>query len=453
MNCDSSHIRECLVLIQSISFLSTFPPCGGERFGSSLMGILAAFPPVPIPGCGGPDKPLIVVGVTHAQTCLILRGRLQALRAAGYRVVLVSSPGELAVRIAGEEGVEHCAIPMEREISPLADLISLVRLCGALRRLRPAIAEFSTPKAGLVGSVAGFLCGIPVRVYVLRGLRLETASGLKRRILTIAERLAAACAHLVVCNSESLRARALSLSIAPRRKLLVIGSGSSAGVDTGRFAPRTESIQDEVRAGFGIPANEPVIGFVGRLTRDKGVPELLQAFEEVLENFPLAWLLLVGWFDESADALQAADHAKIATHPRILCTGFVSETAPYYRAMDLLVLPTWREGFPNAVLEAAASGVPVVSTLVTGARDSVRHNRTGLLIPPGDVRVLTLAIERLLLDPALRRQMGVAGRAWMTERFVYTLVQRRTIGLYSKLIRNLGRQPIPSSKGAVVAAS
>jgi glycosyltransferase involved in cell wall biosynthesis len=418
------------------------------------MGTLGTYPLAPIPGFGGPHRPLIVVGVTHPQTCLVLRGRLQTLRGAGFHVVLVSSPGELAVRIAAEEGVKHCAIPIERDISPLADLISLVRLCVALRRLRPAIAEFSTPKAGLLGSVAGFLCGIPVRVYILRGLRLETASGLKRRILTIAERLAAACAHLVVCNSESLRARALSLRIAPRRKLWVIGSGSSAGVDTGRFAPRMDSALNEVRAGLSIPDNEPVIGFVGRLTRDKGVPELLQAFEEVLENFPLAWLLLVGWFDESEDALHAADSAKIATHPRIRCTGFVAETAPYYRAMDMLVLPTWREGFPNAVLEAAASGVPVVSTLVTGARDSVRHNRTGLLVPPGDARVLSLAIERLLLDPALRQKMGAAGRAWVTERFVYSLVQRRTIGLYSKLIHNLGRQPIPSAaKDAVVTAN
>ncbi|HTX76307.1 MAG TPA: glycosyltransferase family 4 protein [Terracidiphilus sp.] len=416
------------------------------------MGTLESCPLPPLVQFGGSKWPLIVVGVTHPQTCLILRGRLRAMHAAGFRVVLISSPGELITRIAAEEGVKHCAIPMRRGISPLADLISLLRLCSVLRRLRPAIAEFSTPKAGLLGSIAGFLCGVSVRVYILRGLRLETASGMKRRILRLTERVAAACSHLVVCNSESLRSRAHSLGIAPQRKLWVIGDGSSAGVDTRRFAPRTESTVDEVRAGFGIPGNEPVIGFVGRLTHDKGVPVLLRAFEEVLENFPQAWLLLVGWFDESEDALNAEDRARIETHPRILCTGFVSETAPYYRAMDLLVLPTWREGFPNAVLEAAASGVPVVSTLVTGARDAVRHNRTGLLVPPGDARVLTLAIERLLLDPVLRRKMGVAGRDWVTERFVYTRIHRRTIGLYRKLIHNLGRQSTPStSKDAVVA--
>jgi len=407
------------------------------------MGIFGTCPPAPLGRLGGFELPLVVVGVTHPQTCLILRGRLRALREAGFRVVLISGPGALATQTAAEEGVEHVSIPMKRGISPLADLVSVCRLCAALLRLRPVLTEFSTPKAGLLGNIAGFLCRVPVRIYVLRGLRLETVSGLQHWILKITEWVAAACSHVVVCNSESLRSQAQALGIAPRRKLRLVGSGSSAGVDNQRFAPRCETRSNDMRTRLGIAGDVGVIGFVGRLTRDKGIPELLRAFEEVLENFPQALLLLVGWFDESEDPLGPADRARIEKHPRILCTGFVAETAPYYRAMDLMVLPTWREGFPNALLEAAASGVPVVSTLVTGARDAVWHNHTGLLVPPGDSRVLALAIERLLLDPALRRRMGVAGRAWVSERFVSTRVQRHTVGLYRKLIVNLGGEPIP----------
>ncbi|MFZ0394354.1 MAG: glycosyltransferase family 4 protein [Terracidiphilus sp.] len=416
------------------------------------MGTLEVCALAPLLRFGGFDPPLVVVGVTHPQTCLVLRGRLRALRRAGLRVVLISAPGTLATEIAADEGVEHLGIPMKRGISPLADLVSVCRLYGALRRLRPVLAEFSTPKAGLLGSIASFLCRIPVRIYLLRGLRLETASGLQRRILEISERIAAACCHLVMCNSESLRSHALALGIAPQRKLRIVGNGSSGGVDIGRFAPGIESAAVEARAGLGIAGDVPVIGFVGRLTRDKGIPELLRAFEQVLKNFPQALLLLVGWFDDSEDALTPAQRGWIEAHPRILYTGFVSEPAPYYHAMDLLVLPTWREGFPNAVLEAAASAVPVVSTLVTGARDAVLHDRTGLLVPPGDTQALADAIKQLLLAPAQRRQMGMAGRAWVEERFVHTRVQSLTVGLYRELIFNAAREPIPAMNGARDAA-
>lgn len=394
-----------------------------------------------------------MVGVTHPQTCLVLRGRLRALREAGLRVVLISSPGVLADQITAEEGVEHVAIPMERGLSPLADLVSLFRLFVTLCRLRPDLAEFSTPKAGLLGNIASFFCRVPVRIYVLRGLRLETAFGLMRRILRLSERLAAACSHLVVCNSESLREKAFALGIAPRRKLRIIGGGSSGGVDVRHFAPRGRSESELMRARLGVAPRAPVVGFVGRLTRDKGIPELLLAFDRLLPRFPEARLLLVGWFDDSEDALSDVQRAQIVNHPGVICTGFVSDTAPYYHAMDLMVLPTWREGFPNAVLEAAASGVPVVSTLVTGARDAVLHNQTGLLVFPGDPAALAEAMEKLLLSPELRTKMGMAARSWVADRFLNRRVQSLTVSLYRNLLANANVESVAAlPTGAATAA-
>ena len=163
------------------------------------------------------NQPHIVVGITHPQTCLNLTGRLRTLRDAGFRVTLVSSPGELLYRTAAREGVEAIAIPIERQIAPLADLVSLLRLCWLLLRLRPQITEFSTPKAGLLGNLAALLCGVPRRIYMLRGLKLETSTGFERIILLTAERLSAACAQVVLCNSNSLRSEALALGVAPRR--------------------------------------------------------------------------------------------------------------------------------------------------------------------------------------------------------------------------------------------
>lgn len=407
------------------------------------MGTLGVCPLPPPVLYGGFKRPLIVVGVTDPQTCLVLRGRLRALRTAGFRVVLISSPGRLVTQIASSEGVKHCPIPMRRGISPMADLISLMRLCATLHRLRPVIAEFSTPKAGLLGNLASFLCRIRVRIYILRGLRLETASGIMRRVLQLSERITAACCHMVVCNSKSLRSRALALGVAPRRKLRIIGAGSSGGVDVRHFAPSSSSVQVRVRRNLGIPDHAPVVGFVGRLTRDKGIPELLEAFDSLLIDFPDAWLLLTGWFDESADAVSAAERIRIVNHPRIVCTGFVSDTAPYYHAMDVLVLPTRREGFPNAVLEAAASGIPAISTLATGARDAVRHERTGLLVPPGDFHALTEAIRRLLRSPEERHRMGAAARVRVVEKFGHTRVNKLTVALYRGLIPNAGLKPSP----------
>ena len=379
---------------------------------------------------GAAKRPLIVLGVTDPITSLVLRGRLRALREAGFRVVLVSNPGPLLERTAASEGVEAIAIPMRRGIAPLADVVSLFRLWSLLRRLKPDLVEFSTPKAGLLGTLAAKLRGVPKRIYMLRGLKLESTTGLKRRVLLAAEKMAARCAQLVICNSESLRAEAIALGVAPAAKMLVLGAGSSNGVDMERFSPGTS----DVRVRYGLGPEARVIGFVGRLTRDKGVPELIEAFDVILTAEPLAYLLLVGWFDASEDLLGQDVRVRIEAHPQIHLTGFVEDTAAYYRAMDVMVLPTWREGFPNVVLEAASTGIPVVTTLSTGSRDSVIPEVTGLLIPPGYPEAISEAVVKLLRDPERRLRMGQAARAWVLEHYVEERVLGLTAAYYAGLL-------------------
>ena len=376
------------------------------------------------------DPPTILVGVTHPQTCLVLGARLRALRQCGFRVLLVSSPGELLRRTVEREGVEGIAIPMRRGIAPFADLVALVRLWRLIGDCKPDLVEFSTPKAGLLGTLAAWLRGVPRRVYMLRGLKLETCAGFKRLLLLVAERLAAHCAHVVLCNSESLRAEALALGIAPAGKLCMLGEGSSNGVDIQRFSPGS----DIVRERLGIPSDAPLVGFAGRLTRDKGLPELIHAFDTILRAEPSARLLLVGWFDAGEDALDKAQQERILEHPHTHFTGFVSDTASYYRAMDVFVLPTWREGFPNVVLEASATGVPVVTTECTGARDSVLPEVTGLLIPPGYPDAISEAVLKLIRDPKLRRRMGRSARAWVVDHYLEARVVGLTVDYYSSLL-------------------
>lgn len=374
--------------------------------------------------------PSIIVGVTHPQTCLVLRGRLRTLREAGFRVTVLASPGDLLDRTAQDEGVESVTIPMQRGIAPFRDLISLVRLFRLLDRLKPDMVEFSTPKAGFLGTLAAKLCGVHRRVYMLRGLKLETATGFKRQALLAVERLASACAHVVLCNSYSLRAEALALGVAPETKLHLLGDGSSNGVDTERFSPGPT----DVRERFGLRPDDQVVGFVGRLTRDKGVPELIDAFDMIVKAEPRTHLLLVGWFDDAEDALGEDVRTRIESNPQIHLTGFVEFTAPYYRAMDLMVLPTWREGFPNSVLEAAATGIPVITTESTGARDSVVPEVTGLLIPPGYPVAIAEAVLKLLRDAERRRRMGKAARAWVQKRYMDERVLGLTVAYYRSLL-------------------
>jgi glycosyltransferase involved in cell wall biosynthesis len=216
-----------------------------------------------------------------------------------------------------------------------------------------------------------------------------------------------------------------------------------------RFTPGPSALREHI----GVPPHAPLIGYVGRLTRDKGLPELIQAFDTLLETEPSARLLLVGWFDESEDALPAELRASIEHHPKILRTGFVSDTSPWYRIMDVLVLPTRREGFPNVALEAAASGIPVIATLATGSRDAVLPEVTGLLIPPGDAETLTKAMLQLLASSARRRQMGAAARRWVAERFPQARVNALTVALYNDLLQASSKRqaPVPI-RGAAAAA-
>jgi len=389
--------------------------------------------------------PRIVVGITNPQTCLNLTGRLRALREAGFQVTLVSSPGELLDRIGTRERIETIAIPMQREIQPVADFVSLVRLWWLLLRLRPDMTEFSTPKAGLLGTLAALCAGVPERIYMLRGLKVEGTAGCKRRVLLMAEKLASACARVVLSNSRSMCDEAVALGLAPAAKLKLLGDGSSNGVDIERFSPGSSNVREQL----GIASDAPLVGFVGRLTEDKGLPELMEAFDTILRTEPEAHLLLVGWFDAAEDALGVELRARIGSHPRVHCTGFAADTAPYYRAMDVMVLPTRREGFPNVVLEAAATGIPVVTTLATGSRDSVVPEVTGLLIPPGYPEAISEAVLKLFRDPERRRRMGEAARAWVSEHYSDDRVLGLTTSFYTSLLAPADRKNLVGAPGGL----
>jgi len=341
----------------------------------------------------------------------LLRGSLRFMRESGFDVTVICSPGMAAEATACEEGVRFIAVPIARGISPWRDLVALGRLWRLIRRLRPDICHVGTPKAGLLGGVAAFLARAPCRVYTLYGLRLETVHGWRRLLLAVLEKLACATAHRVICVSESLRQAVISNRLAHAAKTVILASGSANGVDAERFAPMLERrhVALQKRRELGISETAPVIGFVGRLARDKGVVELVEAYGQLRRSRPDLHLLLVGPY-ESLDPLPQETRQAIETDPQVIHAGLVSEPAVCYHIIDVLVLPSHREGFPTVILEAGAAGKPVVATAATGCLDAVVDGVTGCLTAVGDVEALSQAVARLLDDPDEARRKGLAGQ-------------------------------------------
>jgi lipopolysaccharide/colanic/teichoic acid biosynthesis glycosyltransferase len=382
----------------------------------------------------GSHRHKILLAVTSPLSWVFYKGLIGHMRISGFQPILLSSVGVNLQATSEEEAVTSVPVRMDREINVLKDLASLWMLYQTIRRIRPATVDASTPKAGLLVGVAGWLARVPCRVYSLRGLRLETATGIRCFILWLAEWVACSCSHRVICSSPSLRERVISLRLVSREKAIVLEKGS-AGIDLDRFFPRdphspeTKTLSHQLR----IPAGAPVVGFVGRLVKDKGIRQLVEAFETLRKTFPELRLLLLGDF-EDGDLVELETHHFIESTPAVIRTGFVLDAAPYYALMNVLALPTYREGFPQVPLEAQASGVPVVTTTATGAIDSVIDGVTGFLVPVGDSGALAAAIGKLLADDELRSRMGRAGRGWMERDFRTEARWKAQAHLYHELL-------------------
>src|ERR1700730_323085 len=393
---------------------------------------------------GNLARPRLVIAVNSAIAVGFLQGQLQFFQDKGFDVtVLCPERRKDEWEVARPEGVPIIEVPMARVIAPLQDLVSLWRLWRIMRMLRPAVTNVGTPKAGLLGGFAAWLNRVPCRFYTLHGLRFETTKGFRRRLLIYAERLACRFAHRVICVSQSVRERAIASRLTNRERTFVFGAGSCNGVNASHFAatPETMTRAAELRRQLGIPPQAPVALFVGRFTCDKGVPELMEAFSQLIHRFPELRLLLVGCF-EDGDPLPVTIRRALEAHSRVIFAGAVQNTAPYYAIADVLVLPSHREGLPTVVLEAQAAGKPVVGASATGIVDVVSDGETGLLFPVSDVQALAQAIAKLITDKGLANKLGLAGQEQVKRKFQQQQIWEELYRAYFAVLQS--QEPLAS---------
>lgn len=348
------------------------------------------------------------------------------MRDLGYEMVAVSSPGAELDELSEKDGFTTFAVPMARHISLPGDIRSLFRMIALFCRERPQVVHSITPKAGLVCMLAAWLTRVPVRIHMFTGLVWPDATGLKRRILMATDALTCACATHVI--PEGLGVMNDLQSHITRKPMKVLGYGNVCGIDLDRFDP------ERVKAS---PLPHPfTFLFVGRIVRDKGISELVEAFTALNRKHPETRLVLVGRFEPELDPLPESAQKLIAENPSIIFAGPKSgdNLVQTYADADCFVMPSYREGFPNTVMEAGAMGLPSIVTDINGSREIIIDGENGLIVPPHTFQPLCDAMERMLADSALREKMRRNARPMIASRFEKNFVQECMIEFYKEVM-------------------
>ena len=346
----------------------------------------------------------------------------------GYNMNVVCSPSEYLSDYAQKQGFEYMESPINRNISIVQDFASIRNICKFVKKQKIDIVVGHTPKGGLLAMIAGWLMRVPIRIYVRHGLVYETSKGLKRFMLMSVDRLASFCSTKVVCVSPSVLRKSIEDHLAPIKKQMIWHKGTCNGIDTLNHFNPAEIVParlTDLKARYGIEEEDFVIGYSGRLVKDKGIIELVRAFDK-LQRADNCKLLLVGMF-EKRDALPEDIQERILNDSRIIYTGFINDGMEYfYSMMDIYVLASYREGFPTGVLEAQAMEKPVITTRVTGCCDSIIDGRTGFFVN-NTAEDIVEKIDKIRLDKAID---GCEGRKWVIENFDSRLVWKEIEKLY-----------------------
>ncbi len=353
---------------------------------------------------------------------IFCNGLLKELKEEGYEVVALSSPDADLKELGEREGVRTIGVAMERRVSPLKDLLSLIKLISVMKKEHPDMVHSMTPKAGLLCMMAAKMANVPVRVHTFTGLVWPTSSGLSRKILMMTDKITCACATHVVPEGEGVK-QDLQRCIT-RKPLKVLGYGNVKGVDLD-YWKRTLGAVDSQKFTFV---------FVGRIVREKGINELVSAFVRLNKEHADTRLLLVGPYEENLDPMLPETKRLIDECEAIEAVGSQKDVRPFYEQSDVLVFPSYREGFPNVVIEAGAMELPSIVTDINGSREIIKDGKNGLIVPPRDEHALYDAMKWMVEHPEERRKLVENARPMVASRYEQGFVRQCLKDYYKEIL-------------------
>lgn len=353
---------------------------------------------------------------------IFCNGLLKELQQEGYDVVALSSPDADLKELGEREGVRTIGVAMERRVSPLKDLLSLIKLVSVLKKEKPDMVHSMTPKAGLLCMMAAKITNVPVRVHTFTGLVWPTSTGLRRRILMMTDKITCACATHIIPEGEGVKMD-LQRSIT-KKPMKVLGYGNVKGVDLD-YWKRTAKKKE------GLPFT---FVFVGRIVRDKGMNELISAFVRLHKECADMRLVLVGRFEDTLDPVLPETRHLIESSDGIEAVGEQKDVRPFYEQSDALVFPSYREGFPNVVIEAGAMDLPSIVTDINGAREIIENGKNGVIVPPRDEQALFDAMKWVIEHPEKREKMAEAARPMVKNRYEQGFVRKCLKDYYREIL-------------------
>ena len=362
-----------------------------------------------------------------------------------FAVTAISADKNELERVATKYGVEHYHVELTRAITPVQDLKALWKMYRFLKKTKPEIVHTHTPKAGLIGMMAAWMSGVPLKMHTVAGMPLLEATGLKRKVLNFTEKLTYFFADKVYPNSFVMKEIIIKENFCAAEKLHVIGNGSTNGIDLTYFKPEHLSEEERMalRCELGISPDDFVFVFVGRLVGDKGINELVAAFKQISKsaNQEISGkckLLLVGPLEPELDPLLPEAVQEIESNPDIITTGFQKDVRPYLAISDVLAFPSYREGFPNVVMQAGAMGLPAIVTDINGCNEIIVEGENGTIIPPKNSEALQAAMVKMLTDNAWRQQLQKQARPMIASRYDQQLVWDALLAEYQTLLQQKG---------------
>ena len=373
----------------------------------------------------------IILVTTVAQSLGFFEGTMSTLLN-DYEVHLLSSPGERLNEMGAMYNVVTHPVEMNRRMSPWKDIKSLMKLIRVFRKERPYMVHSMTPKAGLLCMLAAWLTRIPVRVHTFTGLVWPTETGFKRKVLMFTDKLTCACASHVIPEGEGVKNDLLNNHIT-KKPIRVLGFGNVKGVDMNRFDRRPEVMEIAQRLK---KENVFTFLFVGRIVREKGINELCRSFDRLSKTYQNTRLFLVGNYEEELDPISDEARTIIQENGCILAVGsqYGDELLGYYAASDCFVFPSYREGFPNTVLEAGAMGLPSIVTDINGSREIIKQGENGIIVPSQDAQALFEAMSRMMRDTEQREHMAGNARKMVADRFEQGYMRKCLYDFYEEIL-------------------